>query len=345
VKRILIAALAGLLMALTGCASKPPPRIFWPTPPADPKLEFIGVYQSQDDLSDNKLAKAVLGESELGKLYQPFDVVADGKGLVYLSETQNGFVKIFDFNTKKVRYFLNEPVGEPLGLALDSHGRLFIGDQRSHRVLVYSTDGRPLFSFGGPEELDRPYDIAINERLGRIYVSDDYSHHVVVYNLDGVKLFDIGERGVEEGQFIRPAGIAIDKENRVFIADHLNARIQVFDADGVFQYAFGERGAHYTNFEAPKGLAFDSEGNLWITDFRKGLLLTYSPEGKMLLFTGIKEGAAKGLVFAFNAPLGLFIDANDRIYVADHVYSRLSVWQYLSEGYLSAHPLPEKSKY
>jgi len=335
--KLFFAGLFGLVM-LCGCAKPPTPRVFWPPPPAQPRVEFIGAYRGEADLEKNDLKMMVLGAGGR-RLNQPAYVCSDGEGLVYISETVVGRITLVDLNTGKLTSFAEGSVGQPRGLALDARGRLFVADQRSRQILVFTKEGQPLFHIGGPEDFVRPYDIAINEGLQRLYVTDDEGHKVVIFDLEGNLVGSFGERGYEEGKFNRPTGVAVDGDNRVFVADHRNARIEVFDAEGTFLYAFGTRGAQYTNFEAPKGLAFDSEGNLWITDFRKGLLFTYSPEGRMLLFTGTK-GEAKGSPFGFNSPQGLFIDAHDRIYVVDYLYQRLSIWQYLSADYLEKHPIP-----
>ena len=44
----------------------------------------------------------------------------------------------------------------------------------------------------------------------------------------------------------------------------------------------------------------------------------------------------------FGMPSSIFIDANDRIYVADSLNKRFSVWQYLSKAYLAKYPVTDK---
>jgi hypothetical protein len=111
----------------------------------------------------------------------------------------------------------------------------------------------------------------------------------------------------------------------------------VFDADGKFLYTFGERADRISGFEGPKDLAFDSEGNLHILDVRKSALLSYSPDGKLLLFTGGERAMNSPVGFAM--PASIWIGKDDRLYITDSFNMRFSVWQYLSEAYLREHPL------
>ena len=43
----------------------------------------------------------------------------------------------------------------------------------------------------------------------------------------------------------------------------------------------------------------------------------------------------------FQIPQGISIDKNDRIYVADSLNRRVQVLQYLSQRYLSEHPISQ----
>lgn len=343
--RWLIALSLAALMALTGCATgTPQQRIFWPPPPEQPRLEYVGVYSGEADLPTTgwrAFKRATVGLDHNENLKSPSSVASNGQGQVYVAMPQRGKIKVFDFNRLSFSDFLAEAQGKPYGLAIDSKGNLYVANHEHHNVSVFSAQGAPLFAFGA-EVLRRPVRIALNERLGRIYVSDPGRQQVVVFGFDGKQLLTIGgaaeTRGGEDGEFNVPAGIAIDRENRLFVCDQLNARIQVFDADGKFLYKFGERGDRDWQFESPRDLAFDSDNNLWLVDFRKAALLTYSPKGDWLMTT--RGPGATNAQLWFATPGALTIDAQDRIYIVDFLNDRISVWQYVSAAYLAAHPLP-----
>lgn len=346
-----IAVFSSLLL-LAACAGKPTglPRLVWPPPPETPRLEFIGTFSSQDDFpktAGQRYAEAVVGKGVLATFRTPFGIASDGAGIVYISDLHDSNVKVFDFNALTVNYLSKTPVfDKPTGLAVDKSGKLYIADAGKGQVYVYTPQHVPAFVFNEKGPLKKPAYLAINEGLGRIYVSDGMGHQVGVFDLQGKFLFSFGRKdgaaSSQDGEFYSPQGLAINGDDKVFVADMYNSRIQVFDADGNFLYKFGERGDQVWQFEYPKDLAFDSDGNLYIIDSRKATILTYTPDGTLLLATG--EGRASGNKLAFATPTSVTIDATDRIYVADGLNKRFSVWQYLSDEYLAKHPFTEEDR-
>ncbi|MDF1581430.1 MAG: 6-bladed beta-propeller [Desulfuromonadales bacterium] len=331
------------MLFFVGCA-KPKERIVFPLPPDTPRIEFIGVYWTQDSFEKTpfeSFQRGILGTGQLATFVSPYGIVSNGRGVVYISDTQSRNLRVYDFNLKTVEYYFKEPVvSRPLGLALDSRERLYIADGQVGKVFVFGPERQPLFSFGTPEEITLPAYLAVNERLGRVYVSDAKGHRIVVYDLDGNYLFSFGQLGSGKGGFYAPQGLKFSADGELYVADQFNSLIQVFDAEGRFLRQFGERGDALSQFESPKDLAFDSDGNLYIIDGRRGHILTYTPQGKLLLVTGADSLTSSPLGFA--TPRSIHIDVNDRIYVSDMLNKRFSVWQYLSDAYLEKHPLKEE---
>ena len=330
---------------LAGCAKpEPPMRVLWPPLPDTPRLEWLGNYYSEADMprsTGGRLLQNAMGNSGLQTFGRPFGIAADSMGRIFIGDPDKREVKVYDFPNRAVRRFAEgRRFQNPIGLAVDSADRVYIAEAGSRQVLVFSAEGRPLFSFGGPEVLEKPTYLAINERVGRIYVSDGTGHRIVVFDRQGEHLFSFGELGNADGAFYSPQGLAIDHEDRLFVADQFNARIQVFDAEGQFLYKFGERGNRAWNFEFPKDLAFDSDGNLHIVDVRKSALITYRPDGRLLLLTG---GAATGSAFGFSMPVSIVIDGRDNMFIADSFNRRFSHWRYFSEDYLRENPFDEQT--
>src|SRR5205823_3477290 len=46
--------------------------------------------------------------------------------------------------------------------------------------------------------------------------------------------------GSADGQFQRPAGVAVDADGKVYVTDHFNDRVERFSADGRFEAALGQ---------------------------------------------------------------------------------------------------------
>lgn len=338
-----------LLLVLAGCIGAPPEkvRVFWPPLPNEPHVEWLGTYASQHSFEKTvgqKRKEAILGQEASYRFARPAGIAGDTKrGLVYVSDNLLKNIRVFDFNQKTVSFLTKEPPGgTPYGLALDAAGNLYMGNIDNGSVTVFDPQGQVLRRFAG-QGLEKTGFLAINDRLGRIYISDGKTHQVAVHTLDGAHLFNFGTPGGGESGLYGPQGLAIDREDRVFIADQWNARIQVFDADGNPLYRFGKRGTQPWDFEGPRDLAFDSEGNLWIIDGRKQTFGIFNPEGQMLL--SFAPGSQSSQTpFSFGFPSSIFIDANDRVYIADALKLRFQVWQYLSESYLAQHPITEEER-
>ncbi len=332
-----------------GCAPKKSyPRFVWPPPPEDPKVEFVGNFASEHDFAlgipdDKTLADVLLGKTvPLYSFKAPFGVASDGKGKVYVSDTVLRNIRCIDFARKHI-YLLAEE-GElkaPTGIDIDNSGRVYAADADRAAVIVFEPSGNVAMKVSD-EHIPMPVYVEVDEGLGRIYVSDQVTMQVAAYSLEGTYLFSFGEKGVGAGQFAKPAGLAVDSEHRVFVVDSLNARIQVFSSDGELLYMFGERGDMPHQFEHPADATFDTEGNLWITESRKSTLRAFSPSGDLLMTLG-QEGGGGG-IFSFAAPRGVFADVNDRIYVAEIIGKRISLWQYMSDAYLEKNPYTQSDK-
>ena len=78
-----------------------------------------------------------------------------------------------------------------------------------------------------------------------------------------------GSKGVANGQFIQPSGIAVDSDDDVYVADFAGRSniIQKFSNNGTFLSGFGIVGYGPGYFTSPTGMEIDSEGNLYVADF------------------------------------------------------------------------------
>lgn len=332
---------------LAGCAGKQVlPRFVWPPPPEEPRVEWKGVYYSEDDFAKEgggNVLQTVLGNTSAGSFKTPIGIVSDGKGKVYVSDVHWKNVWVYDFGLKKVKLLSN--LGNfvsPLGLAIDKQGNLYVADGEKGSILVFDKDQTPLYAIEKKDELLKPAYLAVNDELGRLYVADGKGHRIVVFTLTGEYLFSFGSQGGAEGQFFSPQGLAFSPDGRLFVADMFNARIQVFNADGSFNSMFGSRGDQVGQFESPKDVAFDSAGHLYVVEARRSNVEIFQPDGTLLLVLG--DGRATANQFGFSAPRSIFIDENDQILVSEALGRRFAVWQYFGDAYRKAHPFTAEDK-
>ena len=85
-----------------------------------------------------------------------------------------------------------------------------------------------------------------------------------------------GRKGDNDGELLRPTGIAVDHKGRLFVADRDNHRIQVFTHGGDFFMKFGSKGDREGELNDPHGLAVLSDGKIAEADFRNNRIQIFS---------------------------------------------------------------------
>jgi len=126
-----------------------------------------------------------------GQFLFPTYVHVDKQGSVYVTDTLNSRVQVFDADGKYVKRFGERGnswgmFDKPKGVATDSFGNVYIVDSGWSNVQIFNQKGQVLLFFGGrgpiPGMLQNPAPIAIDEK-NRIYVGDYLNHRVEVYQL------------------------------------------------------------------------------------------------------------------------------------------------------------------
>lgn len=203
-------------------------------------------------------------------------------------------------------------------------GANFCGDRPEvDMIVLFSPDGEPLQSFGAglvawPHGMfvDHEGNLWIADATGFVApeeVPEGLGHQVIKFSPEGEVLLRLGEPGVAgtgDGQFAMPSDVLVTPSGDIFVADGHNAsgnnRIQKFSAAGEFLMSFGETGTEPGQFRDPHALAMDSRGRLFVADRANNRIQLLDQEGNF--HEEWKQ---------FGRPSGIFITADDTIYVAD----------------------------
>ena len=169
------------------------------------------------------------GAAEPDYFYQPNDVLVAPNGDIFVSEGHGGAnsrVLKFSKDGKFITSFGKKGSGpgemdQPHALAMDSRGRLFVGDRGNNRVQIYTQDGKLLDEW---PQFSRPSGIYIDKQ-DVIYVADSESESVA-RNHDGWK------RGIRVGS-------ARDGKLLYFIPDPVEKATGTSAAEGVAVDAAG----------------------------------------------------------------------------------------------------------
>ena len=61
-----------------------------------------------------------------------------------------------------------------------------------------------------------------------VYVTDDGLNNVSVFTIEGAYVISFGHHGSEDGCYVYPYGLCVDRDGFVYVADLGNNRVQVF---------------------------------------------------------------------------------------------------------------------
>ena len=133
--------------------------------------------------------------------------------------------------------------------------------------------------------------------------------------------------------FADPYGVVVDDKGNVIVADGgNNNRIVVLAVDGARHVlAGGEEGFRdgagaQAAFNTPSGIALDRHGNLYVADTGNHAIRKITTNGTVttLAGSGIAGSAdGKGALAQFNGPVGVAVDAEGVVYVADTYNDRI----------------------
>lgn len=360
----LVATLAG--MALGACAPiqdvhKKSDRqdLVYPAPPDEPRFVFERTIRSSADVKiadkDLELKRLLTGQNEIGEgMGKPY-AVAVHQGKVFVSDSADRLVKVFDIPSGRYSVIGDDeqgPLAKPLGLDVDSAGNVYVADATAKAVMVYDQEGKFLRKIGGPKLFDRLSSVTVDSLGKRLLVTDiggvaSEHHRVRVFDLvTGDHLFDIGKRGTGPGEFNLPRDTAVGKNGQIYVVDGGNFRVDVFDRNGKYLQSFGGLGRQMGNFARPKEIAADADGNVYVVDAAFGNFQIFDPEGELLMFIGDRsevDGPARYML-----PSGIYVDEDGRVYVVDQWFKKVDVYRpyrlAADAGYLGHRARPMASR-
>jgi len=343
---VFIIILTQLFLTISYAADHDQVRRLWPTPPNQPRLEFVGVFTSEDDLAnpkEKKLLVTLLGEGFRQPLSRPTSVATLDTNTVLVSERGSGDLKVFDFAKGETRELFQKPFPlfeEPVDVTIDAEKNIFVIDQKKGFIAVFDNALNPTHRIGLNVEFGKLEKLAIDSSKQTLYVSDSILNKVFAFDPAGQLLFEVGDNKDPESQLRAPHGLAVDSEGRLYVADTGSSKIKIFDSAGNFIKVFKfKNNSGSSVLEQPWDLAFDSQGLLHIIDQKMAALITCTQNGEVLYATMASSRTNHSM--GFNRPTDIHIDSKDRIIITDDMNDRFSIWQVLTKSYLAEHPITD----
>ncbi len=314
-------------MVVTGCAGTRPATpestidreySFWPPFPAEPRIQFLVSYRSSADIEPARSSfdDLLYGADENAlPIQKPYGVEMTN-GRIYVCDIRNTGVVVLDLVKHQTRIMGTSGVGglvQPTDIAIAEDGMIYVADVKRGVIFVFNSEERHVASFGHSGL--RPVGLAIHKN--NLYVCDFTSQSVLVMDrFSGEIQRSIGEPGSDDGQFVRPLGVAVDYRGRVIVCDVIKCRLQTFDASGKFLHATGSISDTAGSFVRPKHIDVDNTGNVYVTDAAFQNVQLFNDAGQTLMFFG-SAGDHPG---SMNLPAGLCIHEGDLELFARYIH-------------------------
>jgi len=249
-------------------------------------------------------------------------------------------------------------LNQPIGVALDDAGCLYITDQLNHRIRKVSAagtittlagNGKSGYSGDGGPAIDAkiygPSGIA-TDSAGNVYFADTFNNRVRKITAKGIITTIAGDGKEGSGgdgvmatnaQLYGPWGVAVDGKEGVYFADRWNNVVRMVNPQGIITTVAGsnltgfsgDRGrATEARLREPTGVAVDKKGNLYISDSMNHRLRKVDAAGKISTMCGDGQYAYSGdlgpaLAAQLYGPQGVAVDRRGNIYIADNGNNRI----------------------
>ena len=177
-----------------------------------------------------------------GQFTMPTDMAIDSQNNIYVVDSRENCVKVFDENRNYKFQFGDSALAFPTGIAIDeAKDAILVGqygaiqnDKNTANIQVFDMEGKQKGSIGafgaGEGEFTRIQGLAVDDE-GRIYVADCFQSTMQVIDYSGNWLAFIGSYGIEPGQLRLPSDVALDSSNQLWVTSTDNGTVEVFGID------------------------------------------------------------------------------------------------------------------
>jgi sugar lactone lactonase YvrE len=248
------------------------------------------------------------GTGSAARFQFPDGIVLDAAGTIYVADSGNGIRKITPAGVVTTlagrggTYTRVDGVGaaagfgDPMGLAVDGAGNLYVGDGPTIRKVTPAG--------------------VVTTHAGKADAPGWVDGTLAAARFSGVRSVVLSPAG---DLYVNDGGTVI---RRISAAGTVSTLAGIWNAD--YERASGsvDGTGSAARFDNPHGLALDAAGNLWVADSNNRTVRRVTPAGVVTTIAGL-AGAAPATVdgvggaVRFNNPNGIAIDAQGVIYVAD----------------------------
>jgi len=170
-------------------------------------------------------------------LWGPRDVAVDSQGRVFVTDTGNKRVVVYDSQGNAVTEFGGAGLAlgefdEPVGIAAGPDDRVYVNDTWNQRIQVFrEQDGTfvpetswDVVAWYGQSLENKPY-IAVGEY---VFITDPESSRVIQFTREGEFVQFWGDYGSGANAFDLVSGVAVSEDGGLWVTDPGNGRVMFF---------------------------------------------------------------------------------------------------------------------
>jgi serine/threonine-protein kinase len=253
-------------------------------------------------VGDNKLIRKVTPAGEVST-YASIPsgaingIAIDADGNIFVSSFNDEIFKIAASDPSLATVFAGSSIPatfrNPMGMAIDQSGNLYVADRDNHAIRKISPIG-------------------------------------IVTTVAGTGVAGHADGSTGTATFNHPAGVTVDASGNLYVADSDNELIRkISTASGVVTTVAGSAlisgnddgiGAA-ARFDTPQGLTMDKDGNIIVADTGNHSIRKVTPLGVVTTLAGYGSSGLKnaiGVNAKFYAPMGIAVGHDGTFYIADN---------------------------
>ncbi len=206
-------------------------------------------------------------------------------------------------------------MSNPIGIALDGNGNVYVTDGDANAVLKYDSNGNLIgqFTAGGEGTLNRPFGVAVVS--DGLYVVDAGNRRVQKMSLNGTPMA-VGAP-LAGHDFSYPLGIGVGPDVKVYVSD-IAPNVWQFDPNAGATGLGNTGNVLQGQLSYPIGVAF-LNSDVYVADYQANKIVKFNPTAQTVTSWG-QYGTGAGM---FSNPTDVETDQRGNVYVVDSGNGRI----------------------
>jgi len=212
----------------------------------------------------------------------------------------------------------------PLGIAVDGAGNVYVSDFELSRVQKFSPDGTFIRAWGAygtaPGQFKIPKALTIAPS-GNLLICDIGNNRIQEFSPDGAF---VAVR--VQGHVVGPFGIDTLPNGDIVVCDNSN-RVRIFSSAGAVIRTWGIGGTQPGRFENPIAVTVALNDQIFVADRENHRVQVFTPTGQLLAVFG-SVGGSPG---EFRFPTDICASPDNSIFVIDGKNQRVQVFEFITQ--------------